>query len=108
MKYKIEAVLEIISSKPDTYGNTYYAMRVIRTKDGNEAVGTISGGSSNCMGALREMYDSWDSFIVVGKTLSKSDFFSLTANWDYFGCTAQDINKVILSQWEREDVNEIA
>lgn len=98
---KIEGTLEAISSERDRYGNTYWALRYIDHKTGKVAEGTVSGGQSNIYGILRHWgkRDDWDRSILFNVfTLKKREFKELVENWEYAGCTPEDLAKFIKSR----------
>jgi hypothetical protein len=82
----------IYNSKIDLNGNTYWALVITRLSDGKEAFGHIAGGESNCTWALKQMAnDDWNQFFYNRSELSIREFNRLTKNWQYFGCTPDQI-----------------
>jgi hypothetical protein len=99
---KILAVLEIIQSKPDIYGNTYTAMVVTNTETGKIASGKISGGSSNCEYALLEMTGGeWGNFTTSKVEIGIREWNRRFNHAEYLGCTPDQINPNILKQWNK-------
>jgi hypothetical protein len=97
---KIKAHVLILKSKIDLNGNSYYSCIITRTSDGKMARGQISGGESNVTYAMRVYFDNWESFIYTVQELPKREYNRLTKSFPYIGCTPDEINKNIDSQWE--------
>lgn len=100
---KISVIANIINSRRDIYGNCYYAMTVTNTLTGASAHGTISGGESNCTYAIRklvEFYFPETEYQYYTKELPIREYNRLVKDWQYIGCTPEEINKNILNQWK--------
>jgi hypothetical protein len=100
---KEHATLTIISSRRDTFGNTYWAFRFVDHHTGCESVGTVSGGESN-INRVRfgwSVPGEWDRGIVRNYVeLGIRDFNRRTEDYPYAGSTPEEIAAYI-----RRDVN---
>jgi len=89
---RIGYVGSIVHSKIDRNGNTYWAMKIHRTRDGRSAIGTISGGEGNGTYALRVWAEAEKcrySYSVCEVPIR--EFGRLTRDWPYLGCTTAEI-----------------
>jgi hypothetical protein len=102
MDNKILYYAEIINSKMDVNGNRYFSLLITRTSDGKTAKGKISGGESNCTYAMRQLCgESWDNFRYTRVELPIRDYNRLVKNWQYLGCTAEEIIKNANEQFDK-------
>ena len=89
--------IETISSKPDTYGNCYHAMRVTNQISGKCLEFTISG--DNGPQAAYELFQDWEAvreFCELQTTvLGVRDFNRETKGLAHGGCTGKEITKHI-------------
>lgn len=101
---KIHSTLEILNSKRNKYGNCEWAFRFTDHETGKVAQGKISGNDSNIY-AVRMGWSKkseWDRGInVIREELMIRDFRTLTKDWEYAGCTPDD-----LRAWIREKLAE--
>jgi len=97
---EFHSVLEAINSRRDIYGNCYWAFRFTDLATGEVVTGKISGGESN-INAIRCNWsgDDWDRGIRFDKTeLGIREFDRLTKNWEYAGCSPEDLAAFIKSR----------
>lgn len=79
---KIKAVVNVISSEPDVYGNRYHMATVTNTKNG-KSLTFITDTETNLEHRLRKAYDSWEAFTVSHSTVPKRHYKNLTAKLPY-------------------------
>ena len=89
----------ITGSNPDSCGNSYWAMEVIRTADGKRACGIVSGGEANCTAALYALAGS-DHYVHQTRRIGYREFKRLTANADHLGCGAEEIIAALTKAWD--------
>lgn len=93
---KIQAILDIISSAGDRYGNSSYAFRYTRTSDGKQVRGKISGNDSNISAIVGECgLVDWNRTYCTKHELGIRPFENLTAGWPYAGCAPKTIAEFI-------------
>ena len=94
---KVQAILDVIRTKPDRGGNQYYAFRYTRCQDGKQVVATISGGDSNISAAkgLAGLHPSANVYYTYHE-MGYQEFCRLTANWSYAGCQPKSIAEFIV------------
>lgn len=101
---KLHSTLEIINSKRDRFGNVQYAFRFVDHATGKTAEGKISGGESNIYG-MRMGWSKpkeWDRGIQIFYIeMRERDFNALTKDWEYAGCSPDD-----LRDWTRKKLTE--
>ena len=101
---KIGYVAEIFNSAADRAGNVYWAMSVVRTEDGAQAFGTVTGGESNCTWALRLM-SKQDGFVdyhySTGEMRIRA-FNNRVKDWPHLWCTDDEIIPALRKQFEGE------
>lgn len=101
MLERIGYVANIINSKMDTNGNTYWLMEVIRTVDGACAHGIINGGGSNCKFALRNLAElDGCGYRYFTKEIGVREYNKQVKRSRYLGCEPKDIVKDLLWQLE--------
>lgn len=95
---KIKAILKAIGSKPDMYGNSYWAFTFTDCKTGKVVSANISGGESNIrsitIGFTKE--HEWDRSIHLESVeLPIREFNRLTKSWPYAGCDPKSLAQFI-------------
>ena len=96
--------LTIYSSVPDSFGNSYVAMEVMQEPGRKSAVGTISGGPSNCKSALKQLTGGeWGNFTYDEFTLPIREWDRLFTHAPYLGCTPDEINPNIMKQLNNKE-----
>lgn len=101
---KLYATLKAINSRRDVYGNCYWAFVYTDHESGQQVCGKISGGESNINGIRRCMdrVDGWDSGIrSENEELGIRDFNRMTKNWDYAGCTPEELAQFIKDKFNQ-------
>lgn len=99
---KINAILDIISSKADRAGNRYFAFRYTRCKDGKQVHGRACGGDSNIRGILFYLNGgSWEPHDVYTTCheFGYREFKDLTASWTYAGSQPEE-----LATWVKKEL----
>ncbi len=92
MEHKIKALLEVIYSKRDMYGNCYWAGQLTETSTGKVVSFTISGGEGNITGAASVLYGfGSQAWTTMETMLPIREFNRLTKKWPYFGCPPEEI-----------------
>jgi hypothetical protein len=82
----IEAILECLNSKGDSYGSRYWAFRWIDTATGREVEGTVCGGESNISAIVREMGLTWQTCRYTRREMGIREFNRMTKDWRHAGC----------------------
>lgn len=103
---QIKAVVHVINSRSDAYGNRYFAFIATRTQDGATATGIISGDDSNLAYAMQKMFGGYGSFILIREELPIRQWERKTKSWQYAGCTPDEINPFILTRWNYREEEE--
>jgi hypothetical protein len=88
----MSAVLTIFNSKPDTYGNTYYAVR-LHSHDGEPVEGKIQPDNVSTRDC-REVLN----WYIERQALPIREFNRLVKGWQYLGCTWEDIRAQLLAR----------
>lgn len=71
----LKAIIEVITSQRDTNGNCHHLARFYSVERGrNECFMVEAGGASNpsCIGY--NLFGDYESFLVIAKTVTKSDW----------------------------------
>ena len=79
---KIKAVVNVISSEPDVYGNRYHMATVTNTKNG-KTLTFITDTETNLEHRLRKAYNSWEPLSVSHSDVPKRHYKNLTAKLPY-------------------------
>jgi len=96
---KVKAHFDIIKSKIDSSGNSYYALVAIRNRDRATARGIISGDESNCKAAAIEIYGVYENFTYTVIEVPYREYVIITKNWPDLGCTAKEISSNVEQDW---------
>ncbi len=95
---KIQAALEILNSRRDTFGNCYFAFCYTDIKTGRSVFGTTSGGDSNISAVFNHRQWKnlpWDAIRTSRQELGVRDFNRTTKEWPHAGCTPEEIGNFI-------------
>jgi hypothetical protein len=90
----IRGILKIINSKPDIYGNSYYAFEYTNTMTQHTIRATSSGGHSNIAGIPFYLHDrTWEprDIFIEAAELKIREFNRLVKNWPHAGCLPEDL-----------------
>lgn len=91
---KIKAILHIMNSKADRYGNRYWAFHYTDCKTGKRVFGTFGGGDSNISIVFnyRAWNNwSWDKIHTTRTELPIREFNAIVEGWQDAGCEKDEI-----------------
>lgn len=94
---KIKAIVEIINSRRDRYGNVYFLFIYTDTTSGKSVRGRISGGDSNISCAIRELHESTEVY-WIRRELPIRAFGQWVKELAYAGCAPEEISKFIVRE----------
>lgn len=89
---KIKATCEIINSKRDLNGNTYWAFSYLDHGTGKSVEATISGGESNITAIRRHLFgDDSEALNFLRVEMPIRQFDKRVKNWPYAACRPEEI-----------------
>lgn len=89
---RIGYIGDIFNSVADMYGNRYWAMVVIRTRDGKRYYGTVKGGESNCRAAVCELAKrAGCGYHCTTEEVTIRGFNAATKGWPHLGCAPEEL-----------------
>ena len=94
-----KAILHIINSKRDKFGNCYFGFVYTDVATGKEVLGKISGGDSNIRCAARwDLGLEWEDMNVVCTEMKIREFDRWAKDVPYAGCEPTNIAEFIKSK----------
>jgi hypothetical protein len=91
----ITAILQCFNSKPDSYGNRYWAFRWIDTPSAKRVEAQISGGESDITAIVRSMGLRWESCLYSRQEMGIRDFRRIVKDWPHAGCAPDELAEFI-------------